>query len=311
MPDELLERLDRTIDALLTRGDATPALRDPDLAPLARVAADLRHYPDAKFLSRLRGQLERTARMSATDTHVREGFTAVTPYVIVPDGRLVEFLSRAFGAVETFSARGSAGGMHREIRLGTSMLMVGELAGAALKPMEFHVYVEDVDTTYRKALEAGATSLGEPADREYGERSGFVRDPLGNQWYIARALSGPAIPPQVRSITPFMHPPRTPEFIEFLERAFGAVEEFRHADPSGRILYARLRIRDAALELGEPGYASMPGYFHLQVGEVDAAYERAVAAGALAISAPVPQPHGGLSATVEDPMGNQWFIVGA
>ena len=310
MPDALIDRLDRTIDALLNREDATAALRDPDLAPLARLAADLRHCPDVEFKARLRAQLERTARMSSTvATPAREGFTNVTPYVIVPDGRLVEFLARVFGASETFSARGSAGGMHREIRLGSSMLMIGELAGATPKPVEFHVYVEDVDATYREALETGATSLGEPEDRPYGERSGFVRDPLGNHWYIARALSGPPVPPRVLSVTPFLHPPDTRSYIDFLQRAFGAVEEFRD-ERDGRVMYALLRIGTAALELGEPGLPAMPGYFHLQVGDVDAAHQSALAAGAKSIAMPGPQPQGGRGATIEDPIGNHWFIVG-
>lgn len=311
MADALLDRLDRTIDALVNRGDATAALADPELAPLARIAADLRFYPDAGFKARLRARLERTARMSTTTTApVREGFTTVTPYLIVADDRLVTFLGRVFGASETFSARGSAGGMHRELRLGTSMLMVGELAGAPPKPMEFHVYVDDVDATYRKALAAGATSLGEPADRPYGERSGFVRDPLGNQWYIARALSGPPVPPRVRSVTPFLHPPDTLHYIDFLQRAFGAVEEFRD-EKEGRVLFALLRVGTAALELGEPGMPAMPGHFYLQAGDVDTAHERAVAAGAKVISAPGSAPEGGRRSTVEDPMGNQWFIAGS
>ena len=310
MPDALIDRLDRTIDALLRREDATAALGDAELAPLVRIAAGLRNIARPEFKARLRARLERTAHMSATTTApVREGFTTVTPYLMAPDDRLATFLGRVFGAVETFSARGSAGGIHREMRLGTSMLMVGELAGTPPKPMEFHVYVEDVDATYREALEAGATSLGEPEDRPYGERSGFVRDPFGNQWYIARASSGPAVPPRVRSVTPFLHPPDTLRYIDFLQRAFGAVEEFRD-ERDGRVQFALLRIGTAALELGEPGFAAMPGHFYLQVGDVDAAHERAVAAGATLISAPAPRPHGGRSSTVEDPMGNQWFISG-
>jgi PhnB protein len=48
-----------------------------------------------------------------------------------------------------------------------------------------HLYVEDVDATYRRALEAGATSVREPADQFYGDRSGGVKDRFGNQWWIA------------------------------------------------------------------------------------------------------------------------------
>jgi PhnB protein len=99
--------------------------------------------------------------------------------------------------------------VHRELRIGDSMLMVGESARRSVvpvRPRAYHLYVEDVDATYARALAAGATSLGEPADRPYGERSGFVQDAMGNYWYIARSLRGPAVPEGMRTVTPYLHP---------------------------------------------------------------------------------------------------------
>ena len=64
MTDELVDRLDGAIDAVVARRDATAALRDPELAPLVRIAADLRHYPSADFKTRLRAQLARRPTMS-------------------------------------------------------------------------------------------------------------------------------------------------------------------------------------------------------------------------------------------------------
>ena len=49
MTDDLIDRLDGAIDAVVARRDATAALRDPELAPLVRIAADLRHYPSAEI----------------------------------------------------------------------------------------------------------------------------------------------------------------------------------------------------------------------------------------------------------------------
>ena len=86
--------------------------------------------------------------------------------------------------------------MHREVRIGDSMLMIGE-GGASgggvmpVRPVAFHVFVKDVDATFKRASGAGATLLGEPADRHYGERAGFVRDRFGNRWYIATPLGPP------------------------------------------------------------------------------------------------------------------------
>jgi len=127
----LIDRLDETIDAILARRDATAALRDPDVAALARVVMDLRHYPDTDFKLRLRTQLQRRTTMTTAtiETPVREGFSTVTPYIRVPGEGLVDFLAAAFDARETMSGRGDGGGMHREVRIGDSMVMIGEGGG--------------------------------------------------------------------------------------------------------------------------------------------------------------------------------------
>ena len=52
-------------------------------------------------------------------------------------------------------------------------------------PVMLYVYVKDTDATYRRALKAGATSIMEPADMFYGDRNAGVKDPSGNQWWIA------------------------------------------------------------------------------------------------------------------------------
>jgi PhnB protein len=309
------DRLDLIIDAVLKRGDATRALSDRELAPLARLAAHLRHYPGPEFKARLREYLERMTVMSAAlvTPHVREGFTTITPYLRVKDAGLVDFLTRVFGAEETHVARGGAGGMHREVRVGNSMLMIGEGGDervVPVRPSALHVYVEDVATTFERALGAGAASLGAPEDRPYGERSGFVRDPFGNHWYIATHLGESHVPEGLRTLTPFVHARDASRYLEFLKGAFAAVEEGRH-EADGRVRYARLRIGNAAIELGEAegGAEPMPSGFYLYVGDADMLYEQALAAGAQSLWPPTDQPYGDRVAGVEDPMGNQWFIA--
>ena len=308
----LTDRLDETVDAIVRREDATGALRDLELAPFARVAADLRHYPGPDFKTRLRAQLERRTTMTAisTTTAVREGFTTVTPYIRVGDAGLVDFLAQVFDAQETFSGRGSGGGMHREVRIGDSMVMIGEGGTAAggvmpIRPVTFHVFVKDVDATFKRAIAAGATSLGEPADRHYGERSGFVSDPLGNHWYIATALGQQSLASALRTVTPVLRLKGAAEHLEFLKRALGAVEEMRAAEPSGALRYGRIRVGDAAIELGEGD--PMPGSFMLYVADPDAMYQRAVAAGATSIMPLSDQPYGRVGG-VQDAVGNQWFF---
>jgi PhnB protein len=307
----LIDRLDEIVDAIVARGDATAALRDSQLAPLARIAADLRHCPSPAFKARLRAQLQRRTIMTAisTETGIREGFTTVTPYVRVREAGLMDFLATVFDAQETFSGSGGGGGMHREVRIGDSMIMIGEgVAGAGggmpIRPAAFHVFVRDADATFTRAIAAGATSLGEPANRRYGERAGFVRDPFGNHWYIATPLGPESLAHSLRTVTPSLLVRAAADYDDFLQRALGAVEEMRH-DEGGQLRYARLRIGDTAIELGEG--EPMPGSFLLYVSDPDAWYQRALGAGATSIMPVTDQPYGRIGG-VEDTTGNQWYF---
>ena len=313
----LRDRLDRTIDAIVQRRDATSALRDRELAPLARFAADLRHFPGLSFKARLRADLERKVVMSSAliGSQVREGLSTITPYVKVGTAGLFEFLARVFGAVETSTTRVSAGLTRREVQIGTSTIVIeeGEADGMApSRPAEFHVYVEDADVVFQRALANGATSLGEPADRPYGERAGFVRDALGNHWFIATHRGISHVPEGVGTVTPFIHAKGASEYIDFLKRAFGAVEEQRDTFGAGLVRFSRLRIGNAAIELGEAeaAGAAMPGAFYVNVTDVDRLYAQSVAAGARPLSPPAIQGDQSTVGRVEDPVGNLWLIAG-
>ncbi len=119
---------------------------------------------------------------------VPEGYHSVTPYLTVRGvARLSEFVKLAFDATEKGRFSGPDGSiMHAEVRIGDSMVMMGEPHGD-VKPMPgmLHLYVSDVDETYRRAIAAGAKSLREPADQFYGDRSSGVEDMCGNQWWIS------------------------------------------------------------------------------------------------------------------------------
>ena len=117
-----------------------------------------------------------------------KGFHTVTPYLVVEGAaRLIDFLEEAFDAelVERMPAPGDRVG-HAEVRIGDSVVMLADAHGEH-KPMQMmlYVYVDDVDVTYQRALTAGASALQPVADQFYGDRSGGVRDPLGNVWWIA------------------------------------------------------------------------------------------------------------------------------
>ena len=79
--------------------------------------------------------------------------------------------------------------MHAEVKIGDSMVEMGEAHGT-YQPMAsmFYLYVKDCDAMYARALRAGATSISEPQDHPYGDRSGGVRDPFGNLWFVATRI---------------------------------------------------------------------------------------------------------------------------
>jgi hypothetical protein len=76
--------------------------------------------------------------------------------------------------------------MHAEVRVSDSVVMMDEPMGEFTpRPGSLYVYVSDTDAVYKRALQAGATSLTEPADQFYGDRNASLQDPVGNQWWIA------------------------------------------------------------------------------------------------------------------------------
>ena len=123
-----------------------------------------------------------------SSSHVSVDLRTVAPYLMVTDAdRLIAFATEAFGAVlQHRSTRPNGSVIHAEIRIGNSTIMTGE-PQRAFDPMPtfLHLYVEDCDAVYQQALTAGAESVMEPQDQFYGDRSGGVRDPFGNLWWIA------------------------------------------------------------------------------------------------------------------------------
>jgi len=119
---------------------------------------------------------------------IPEGHHTVTPYIVVQGvANLIEFTKRAFGATEVFvSKRPDGSVMHAEIKIGDSIIMMGEggEGGKTFLAM-LHLYVDDVDAVYRQGIQAGGKSLREPADQVYGDRTGAVEDSFGNQWWLA------------------------------------------------------------------------------------------------------------------------------
>jgi PhnB protein len=248
---------------------------------------------------------------------VPQGYRTVTPYIVAENAvGLLDFLQKAFGGELVFRSVGSAGGLHAEVRVGDSMLMLGG-GGPGLKwagnPKQFgfHYYVPDCDATYQRALDAGAVSVLEPTEQPYGERSASVRDAAGNLWYIATYRGKDYKWEGAPDIQPSLHPLRAEPVISFLKRAFDAEELGRHATPQGVIQHVTMKIGSSHLEMGEAHgqYQPMPSMFYLYVPNCDDVYRRAIAVGAKSIMEPTDHPYGDRSGAVQDAFGNEWWIA--
>ena len=134
--------------------------------------------------------------MSNKPKSIPDGYHNVTPYLIVNDAAAaIEFYKKAFGATELMrmpKPNGKIG--HAEIRIGDSPIMLADEApemGARSprtfggSPVSIFLYVDDVDTTFARAVDGGAKVQRPLADQFYGDRTGGVEDPFGHVWYIA------------------------------------------------------------------------------------------------------------------------------
>ncbi len=119
---------------------------------------------------------------------IPEGFRTLTPFLVVKGAeQIIEFLKRAFDAREHSMYRLPDGSIiHAEIQIGDSMLMLSEARDRfPAMPCMLHIYTEDADGWYQKAIDASGISLREPTDEFYGDRSCGIKDAAGNQWWIA------------------------------------------------------------------------------------------------------------------------------
>ncbi|WP_101296201.1 VOC family protein [Halegenticoccus soli] len=123
-----------------------------------------------------------------------EGYTSVSPYVVVEDAqRVIDFLSAVFETTDLRRYERPNGSiMHVEVRLDDTVIMLGEGPDtdtvSAFTSM-VHVYVPDVDATYQRALKAGGVSVQDPLQQEDDpDQRGIVEDPEGNLWVLATRI---------------------------------------------------------------------------------------------------------------------------
>jgi PhnB protein len=139
---------------------------------------------------------------------IPEGYPRLTPYLIV-DGadQAIDFYCSVLGASERMRMPGPDGRIgHAELELGNSLIMLADenpqmdVRGPAAiggTPVSLHVYVEDSDATFERALKAGAKSLRAVEERFYGDRSGQFEDPFGHRWDVSTHVED--VPPEEMS----------------------------------------------------------------------------------------------------------------
>ena len=127
---------------------------------------------------------------------IPEGYHSVTPYLIINGAAAaIEFYKKAFGATELFRFPAPDGKIgHAEIKIGDSPIMLAdEFAEMGYKgpqalggsPVSLMIYLEDVDTVFNRAVEAGASVKEAVQDKFYGDRTGTLTDPFGHVWHVS------------------------------------------------------------------------------------------------------------------------------
>ena len=116
------------------------------------------------------------------------GYNSVSPYLIVEGaGKTIDFLVKALDAKEIQRFPGPEGKIaHAEVRIDDTVVMIADPAeGWPAIPSHVHVYVSDVDASYKRAIDAGATSVQEPVKKDDPDKRGGVKDDGGTTWWIA------------------------------------------------------------------------------------------------------------------------------
>jgi len=129
---------------------------------------------------------------------IPEGYTSVTPYLIVKDAaKAIEYYTKVFGAKEIFRMDGPNGKVgHAELQIGNARIMLADenpsmgqghssATSIGSSPVSLYLYIPDVDRVVERAVAEGAKIIKPIQDQFYGDRSGFVQDPFGHFWGIA------------------------------------------------------------------------------------------------------------------------------
>jgi len=300
--------------ALMPYGDYVGSVEDLSGNQWHMAAATRPHRP-----SRATQQPAASASTNAKVSYIPRGFHTLTPYMLVNGAaREIEFLKAGLGAVEQLRVPGPGGErvMHAQLQIGDAVV---ELADATpefpARAMLNMLYVPDPDAAYARAISAGATSIYPVADKPWGDRDGGVASPGGVAWCFSNRGKAEHLTADTPSLVPGFTVPDAAGYVEFLKRAFGAVELFAHKAPDGTLIHGRIRIGDSVLAGGElerrfdRDRQATPFLMHMYVPDVDAVYASALNAGATVVRGLEDAPYGDRTATIADPAGNLWSLA--
>jgi PhnB protein len=136
---------------------------------------------------------------------VPEGYHSITPYLIIKGATAaIDYYKKVFGATERMRMDGPAGTIgHAELVIGDSTVMLADefpdmghrspksMGGT---PVSLVLYLDDVDTVFKRAVDAGARSVRPVENQFYGDRMGTLEDPFGHMWSIATHVED--VPPE-------------------------------------------------------------------------------------------------------------------
>ena len=123
-------------------------------------------------------------------TYKPAGYTSVAPYLIVNGAQdTIDFLVTVFGAVPLRIHRGDDRIRHGEVRIDDTVVMLTDpVDGWPAVASNVHVYVKDVDATFKRAIAHGATSVQEPVKKDDADKRGGFRDNGGTTWWVAQQM---------------------------------------------------------------------------------------------------------------------------
>ena len=140
---------------------------------------------------------------------IPKGYHSVTPFLMVNDARgLIEFMKKALNGEATSVMKMDDGKiMHATVQIGDSIIMVADLMPGTneVMPACLYLYVDDVDASYKQAINAKGISLREPTDEFYGDRSAGIRDEWNNQWWFATHIEDVSDEEMERRKEKFLH----------------------------------------------------------------------------------------------------------